>query len=128
MATPRRGLAVRKRLAVAVGYGRLLTAVGPSALDHVLLVVGVLGSIGAGLPFPLMAVLFGELLDQLSSASCADEPPPPSYHDSLSRKVLWTVCAALANFLLLYVSSGAWSLFGERLVRRLRSGYLGVLL
>ncbi|KJZ80046.1 hypothetical protein HIM_00760 [Hirsutella minnesotensis 3608] len=117
-----------KRLAVARGYFRLLVAAKPAAFDYVLLVVGTVGSIGAGVPFPLMSILFGELLDQLNSTSCSSGPPPPNYNAVLSQKVLLTVYAAIANFFLLYLSTGAWSLFGERLVRRLRYGYLRVLL
>ncbi|EQL01639.1 multidrug resistance protein 1 [Ophiocordyceps sinensis CO18] len=125
---PRDHGAVRKCLAVAFGYFTLLTAAEPAAFDYLLLVIGTLGSVAAGVPFPIMSVLFGELLDQLSSASCSSGPTPPSYHDTLSQKVLLTVYVAIANFLLIYLSSGAWSLFGERLVRRLRYGYLRLLL
>lgn len=125
---PRDHGAVRKCLAVAFGYFTLLTAAEPAAFDYLLLVIGTLGSVAAGVPFPIMSVLFGELLDQLSSASCSSGPTPPSYHDTLSQKVFLTVYVAIANFLLIYLSSGAWSLFGERLVRRLRYGYLRLLL
>lgn len=122
------GRAPKRRLTVAFGYFGLLTAAEPAALDYLLLVVGTLSSIAAGVPFPLMSVLFGELLDQLSSTSCSSEPPPSSYDDALVRKVLLTVYVTIANFVLIYISSGAWSLFGERLVRRLRFGYLRLLL
>ncbi|PHH87185.1 hypothetical protein CDD83_9203 [Cordyceps sp. RAO-2017] len=118
----------KKPLAAALGYLGLLTAAGPAALDYALLVVGVLASIAAGVPFPIMSLLFGQLLDQLSEASCSSKPPSASYHAALSQKVLLTVYVTFANFALIYLSTGAWSLFGERLVRRLRYGYLCALL
>ncbi|PFH57388.1 hypothetical protein XA68_15135 [Ophiocordyceps unilateralis] len=130
MASPRQASSASRDpgLAVVAGFLRLLTAAEPAPLDYVLLLVGTFGSILAGLPFPVMFVIFGELLDQVNTASCSDEPVSESYYQSLSTKVLLTVCVAIANFVSIYVSAGAWSLFGERLVRRLRYSYLCVLL
>ncbi|RDA85684.1 hypothetical protein CP532_4639 [Ophiocordyceps camponoti-leonardi (nom. inval.)] len=126
MASPER--TPKRSLAVVLGFFRLLTAADPVPLDYVLLFVATFGSILAGLPFPVMFIIFGELLDQVNTASCSEEPVSESYYQSLSTKVLLTVCVAVANFVFIYVSAGAWSLFGERLVRRLRYNYLRVLL
>ncbi|RDA94771.1 hypothetical protein CP533_6746 [Ophiocordyceps camponoti-saundersi (nom. inval.)] len=126
MASP--GWAPKRSLAVFVGFFRLLTAADPVPLDYVLLFVATFASILAGLPFPVMFIIFGELLDQVNTASCSEGPVPESYFESLSTKVLLTVGVAIANFVSIYVSAGAWSLFGERLVRRLRYNYLRVLL
>ncbi|KAM4054544.1 ABC transporter [Hirsutella rhossiliensis] len=81
---------VKKRLAIAFGYFSPPMAAEPAALDSVLLVIGTLGSIAAGVPSPIMSVFFGELLGQLSSASCSSKPPLPSYDNTLFRKVLLT--------------------------------------
>ncbi|RCI16400.1 hypothetical protein L249_2862 [Ophiocordyceps polyrhachis-furcata BCC 54312] len=126
MASP--GRTSKRSLAVVVGFFRLLTAADPLPLDYVLLFVATFGSILAGLPFPVMFIVFGELLDQVNTASCSEGPVSESYYQSLSTKVLLTVCVAVANFVSIYVSAGAWSLFGERLVRRLRYNYLRILL
>ncbi|PHH69398.1 hypothetical protein CDD80_6777 [Ophiocordyceps camponoti-rufipedis] len=109
---------------IPIGFLRLLTAAHPTSLDYALLLTGTLFSILAGLPFPVMFIIFGDLVDQVNTASCSDGPVPDSYYSSLSTKVLLTVCVAIGNFVSMYISAGAWSLFGERLVRRLRYSYL----
>ncbi|OAQ98250.1 hypothetical protein LLEC1_00776 [Akanthomyces lecanii] len=114
----------------AFGYLRLLVSVNPKPLDYALLAFGVLASLAAGVPFPIMSMIFGQLVDQLNSASCAasEQKPVTSQESAISDKVLLTVYIAIANFILLYVATGAWTVFGERLVRRLRYAYLQSLL
>ncbi len=84
----------------------------------------------AGVPFPIMSMVFGQLVDQLNSASCAasEQQPVHAHEGAIADKVLLTVYIALANFILIYVATGAWTIFGERLVRRLRYAYLESLL
>ena len=43
----------------------------PSRLDYLLLVVGSLATIASGIPFLLLGVLFGQLVDNFSSTSCS---------------------------------------------------------
>ncbi|KAJ4145552.1 hypothetical protein LMH87_004400 [Akanthomyces muscarius] len=123
-------MAVKKRSQSAFGYLRLLVSVNPKPLDYVLLAFGVLASMAAGVPFPIMSLIFGQLVDQLNSASCAasEQKPVNSQESAISDKVLLTVYIAIANFILIYVATGAWTIFGERLVRRLRYAYLQSLL
>ncbi|QPG98942.1 hypothetical protein C2857_000438 [Epichloe festucae Fl1] len=122
-------MTAKKRSQSAFGYIRLLVAVGPKPLDFVLLAFGILASIAAGVPFPIMSVLFGQLVDQLNGASCANgQQSGDSDENAIANKVLFTVYITIANFILIYVASGAWTIFGERLVRRLRYAYLRSLL
>ncbi|KAL8681982.1 MAG: hypothetical protein Q9186_001924 [Xanthomendoza sp. 1 TL-2023] len=66
----------------------------------------------AGVPFPLLGVLFGELVDELNTASCAKsrDQDAGDLQASVNTKVILIV------------------LFGERLVRRMRKNYFRGLL
>jgi len=109
-------------------YFRLLLSSNPEPLDYVLLSVGALVSIAAGIPFPLLGILFGQLVDDLNAASCSESSNPSSISSGVQGKVLLVVYVTIANFVLIYIHTGCWSLLGERLVRRLRRTYLDVLL
>ncbi|KAL8971552.1 MAG: hypothetical protein Q9183_001000 [Haloplaca sp. 2 TL-2023] len=84
----------------------------------------------AGAPFPLLGILFGELVDELNTASCANSQDRPTggLQTSVNKKVILIVYVSIANFFSIYIHTGCWSLFGERLVRRLREDYLRGLL
>ncbi|KAL8871905.1 MAG: hypothetical protein Q9174_002365 [Haloplaca sp. 1 TL-2023] len=112
------------------GYLRLLTRCSPTRLDFFYLVVGTLAALAAGVPFPLLGILFGELVDELNTASCANsqDRPTGSLQASVNQKVILIVYVSIANFFAIYIHTGCWSLFGERLVRRLREDYLQGLL
>lgn len=112
------------------GYFRLLFLTPKdSALDFALIFIGVLAAIGAGIPFPLLGILFGELVDNLNSTSCsASSVDDGSVQAAVNRKLLLVIYVTVANFCLIWVHCGCWSLFGERVVRRLRHRYLSALL
>ncbi|KAI3336947.1 P-loop containing nucleoside triphosphate hydrolase protein [Xylariaceae sp. AK1471] len=114
-------------------YFYLLTYAEPTALDYALLVTGVITSIGAGIPFPILGILFGQLVDDLNGATCAAEGTPSSqsaedYQAAINEKVVLVVVAAVAQFALIYLYSVCWNLFGERLAHRLREKYFRSLL
>ncbi|RDW69258.1 hypothetical protein BP6252_08278 [Coleophoma cylindrospora] len=109
-------------------YFRLLFTSNPEPLDYVLLVVGAITSTAAGVPFPLLFILLGQLVDDLNSASCSASSDPSSITADVAQKVLMVVYVTIANFFLIYIHTGCWSLLGERLVRRLRKSYLDILL
>ncbi|CAN8101243.1 unnamed protein product [Discula destructiva] len=110
------------------GYFRLMTLTPrQSILDTCLLVVGIIASIGAGIPFPLLGILFGELVDQLNSTGCSSSESG-SVQSAVNEKVLDVIWVTIANFCLIWLHCGCWSLFGERLVRKLRYNYLKALL
>ncbi|TGO84642.1 hypothetical protein BPOR_0482g00070 [Botrytis porri] len=88
-------------------YLLLLLSSDPEPLDYVLLVVGFITSIASRVPFPLLGILFGQLVDDLNSTSCSTSSTgSASLTDGVMTKVL----------------------LGEPLVRRLRMRYLDVLL
>ncbi|TRX91813.1 hypothetical protein FHL15_007366 [Xylaria flabelliformis] len=114
-------------------YFHLLNYAEPTAFDYALLIIGTITSIGAGIPFPILGILFGELVDDLNGATCAAEGTPISespedYQAAINQKILLVVAAALAQFALIYLYSVCWNLFGERLAHRLREKYLRSLL
>ncbi|KAI1378416.1 putative ABC multidrug transporter [Hypoxylon crocopeplum] len=111
-------------------YFRLLTYAEPSKVDVALLIVGTVSSIAAGIPFPLLGILFGELLDDLNSATCASQQAisPGEYQAAVNQKVLLVMACALAQFALIYVYIVCWNLFGDRLAHRLRERYFRSLL
>ncbi|KAL8821476.1 MAG: hypothetical protein Q9223_000484 [Gallowayella weberi] len=112
------------------GYLHLLVKSDPDKLDVIFLVVGILAAMAAGVPFPLLGVLFGELVDELNTASCAksQNQDVDNLQASVNTKVLLIVYVSIANFFAIYIHTGCFSLFGERLVRRMREKYFRGLL
>lgn len=82
----------------------------------------------SGLPFPFLGILFGKLVDDLNSSSCDDAPDPARLEHAVRQKVIMVAVIAACNFILIYTYMGCWTLFGERLIRRLRTRYLSALL
>jgi ATP-binding cassette subfamily B (MDR/TAP) protein 1 len=119
-------------------YWRLLVSPGATPKDILLLLGGALAAIAAGAPYPLLGIFFGQLVDSLNSASCNTSSSPGTsgasvsssvgIEDQVREKVLYVIYVAIANFILIYAHTFFFSLFSERLVRRLRLRYLTALL
>ncbi|KAI1273612.1 multidrug/pheromone exporter, ABC superfamily [Xylaria sp. FL0933] len=114
-------------------YFHLLNYAEPTPLDYALLVVGTISSIGAGIPFPILGILFGQLVDDLNGATCAAEgntgsQSPEEYQAAINQKVILVVVAAVAQLALIYIYGVCWNMFGERLAHRLREKYFRSLL
>lgn len=114
----------------AGAYFRLLFSPGYTIVDITLLLAGVICAIGAGIPFPLLAILFGQLIDNVNSASCKSETSSSnaSLSDAVEQKVLYVIYVTIASWCFIYIHVSCWTMFGERLVRRLREKYLRSLL
>ncbi|KAL8942052.1 MAG: hypothetical protein Q9211_001561 [Gyalolechia sp. 1 TL-2023] len=112
------------------GYWTLLFRASPSKLDYLLLIVGTLAAITAGIPFPLLGILFGRLVDDMNSISCnaAQLSTENGLENGIQKKVLLMIYISIGNFTAIYTYTGCWSLFGERLVGRLRRQYFKSLL
>ncbi|KAE8154159.1 ABC multidrug transporter SidT [Aspergillus avenaceus] len=109
------------------GYPRLLLAGNPSKVDLGTLLVGIICSLGAGVPFPLIGILFGQLLDDFNSATCDSSDSSTSdsqYQSDVNGKILYIVYLAIAQFVLIYLHLTCWTLTGARLAQRLREKYL----
>ncbi|PGH19361.1 hypothetical protein AJ80_04001 [Polytolypa hystricis UAMH7299] len=114
----------------ATAYLRLLVYASPSFVDIVLLVVGLVGAIAAGIPFPIMGILFGELVDDLNTASCdaGAVEDGAAYQAAINDKVLIVVYLGIGYFALIYIHTFCWNLSGERLAQRIRELYFKSLL
>jgi ABC-type multidrug transport system fused ATPase/permease subunit len=112
-------------------FPRLLLAGSPSPRDLFTLTAGFLCSIAAGVPFPLIGIFFGELLNDFNAVSCDDPDTSTSdaqYQHDINQKILMIVYLAIAQFVLIYAHLVCWSLYGARLAQRLRERYLESLL
>lgn len=113
------------------GYPSLLLAGNPSKVDVSVLLLGILSAIASGIPFPLIGILFGQLLNDFNAATChspESSSSGPQYQDSINNKILVIVYLAIAQFALIYAHLTCWSLNGARLAQRLRDSYLQNLL
>ncbi|KAM0701021.1 hypothetical protein Q7P35_011382 [Cladosporium inversicolor] len=111
------------------GYYRLLVAGNPSKLELLTLVSGVIFSIAAGVPFPIIGILFGELLDDFNGATCSQgDGTSESYQGDINSKILIIFYLAIAQFVLIYGHLFCWSYGGARLAQRLRESYLSTLM
>lgn len=114
------------------GYPRLLLAGNPSSKDLATLLVGIISAIASGIPFPIIGIIFGQLLNDFNAVTCEESSDSSSsdsesQHDINSR-ILLIVYLAIAQFVLIYAHLSCWSLYGARLAQRLRETYLQNLL
>ncbi len=113
------------------GYPKLLLAGNPSRVDLGTLLLGIISSIASGVPFPLIGIIFGQLLDDFNAATCdtqeSSDSDAGSQHD-INGRILMIVYLAIAQFVLIYCHLFCWTLNGARLAQRLRESYLENLL
>ncbi|KAL2264528.1 hypothetical protein VTJ83DRAFT_7038 [Remersonia thermophila] len=118
------------------GYGRLLFAGKPGTVDLCTLAAAVLFAIASGVPFPLIGIFFGQLLNDFNEVTCAeeeangpvDDAAAAAYQSSVNDKILMIVYLAIAQFIAIYAHLTCWTLYGTRLAQRLREKYLSTLL
>lgn len=103
----------------------MLVYAASTVTDICLMFIGTMCAVAAGIPYPLMAVLFGELVNDLNSASCEvdDVGNAFSYEVAINRRVLKLVYIAIAAFTLTFVHIICWSIVSQRLASRLRNEY-----
>lgn len=113
-------------------YFQLLVYADPTWVDIVLLVIGAISAAAAGVPFPLMGILFGQLVDDLNTASCDAKDTTAAdaarIQDSVDSKVLELTYIGIASFALIYIYIVCWSIFSRRLEARIRDRYFQALL
>ncbi|EAQ85460.1 hypothetical protein CHGG_09474 [Chaetomium globosum CBS 148.51] len=119
------------------GYGRLLLSGNPSRTDLCTLLAAILCAIASGVPFPLIGIFFGQLLNDFNEVTCLEpttnsEALSPSaaatYQSGVNSKILMIVYLAIAQFVTIYAHLTCWTLYGSRLAQRLRERYLATLL
>ncbi|KAI0123173.1 P-loop containing nucleoside triphosphate hydrolase protein [Xylariales sp. AK1849] len=115
-------------------YFELLFAAQPTWVDIFLIVFGTICAAGAGVPFPLMGVLFGQLIDNFNSATCAaqgsdaDAISAFQYESTINDKVIKTAWIGAIALVLIYGHLTCWNIISQRLAQRLRTRYVSALL
>lgn len=110
-------------------YPTLLLSGKPTKVDQGILLLGGLCAIASGIPFPLIGIKFGQLLDDFNTVSCASPDTSGSqYQRNINNNILVIVYLAIAQFVTIYGHLACWSLSGARLAQRLRESYLQNLL
>ncbi|KAL6712231.1 hypothetical protein ACN47E_000108 [Coniothyrium glycines] len=112
------------------GFLHLLFYADPTWLDKCLIIVGAIAAIAAGVPFPLVAIVFGQLVDEFNTATCNVESGSSSTDTmaSITPKILLLVYIAIASFVCVYLHLVCWNLASQRLAQRVRDRYLKNLL
>jgi ABC-type multidrug transport system fused ATPase/permease subunit len=114
----------KESLGKPFSYIRLLFSLDYTKTDVCLIICGVFFSIAAGLPFPLLGIVFGDLINDLNTATCSPSTQTSSdVADSVRQKVLYVIYITIANFCFIYIHCGCWSYISERIARRYRRRY-----
>ncbi|KAG6009892.1 hypothetical protein E4U21_000994 [Claviceps maximensis] len=116
-------------------YFSIYARVHPTKVDVFLFITGLISACASGVPFPILGIIFGQLIDnfndescQVSATSSADHARQAAYQSAVNDKILYVVYLAVAQFVLVYIHLVCWSLGGARLAQRLRERYLQNLL
>ncbi|WYZ42448.1 hypothetical protein EsH8_VI_000147 [Colletotrichum jinshuiense] len=111
-------------------YFQLLFAADPTWLDYILIIFGTITAIAAGVPFPLMGIIFGELVDNMNAATCAaeDNVDAFAYESAINQKVIQTTYVGAIALVLIYSYILSWSIISQRLAQRMRTKYVSALL
>ncbi|KAJ5314286.1 uncharacterized protein N7443_001170 [Penicillium atrosanguineum] len=105
-------------------YTRLLFSLDYTRTDVFLILTGLFFSIAAGIPFPLLGIVFGDLINDLNSATCSTSPSAGSnVADGVRQKVLYVIYITIANFCFIYIHCSCWCYISERIARRYRRRY-----
>ncbi|KAF9895290.1 hypothetical protein FE257_000194 [Aspergillus nanangensis] len=114
------------------GFPTLLLAGNPTNIDIGTLICGTACAIASGVPFPIIGIIFGQLLDDFNGVTCNESSDTGSsdaeYQSDINSKILLIVYLAIAQFVLIYAHLSCWSFTGARLAQRLREKYLQNLL
>ena len=90
------------------------------------MVLGTIAAIAAGVPFPLVGIVFGQLVDNLNTATCDTgvTGSTDDLQDSIDNKVLLLFYLSVATFVCIYTHCVCWSVASQRLGQRVRDHYL----
>ncbi|RID54609.1 hypothetical protein BRARA_G01915 [Brassica rapa] len=91
--------------------------------DVLLMIVGSIGAIGNGLGFPLMTLLFGDLIDTIGRNLFTND-----IVELISKICLKFVYLGLGTFVAAFLQVSCWVITGERQAARIRSLYLKTIL
>ena len=112
------------------GFLHLLFYADPTWLDKLLIGIGCVAATAAGVPFPLIGIVFGQLVDEINDATCINRSGVSSAGEesSITPKILLLVYIAIGCFSCIYIHLVCWNLASQRLAQRIRDRYLRNLL
>uniref|UniRef100_A0A1J3GPL7 ABC transporter B family member 4 n=2 Tax=Noccaea caerulescens TaxID=107243 RepID=A0A1J3GPL7_NOCCA len=93
------------------------------SFDILLMILGTIGSIGNGLGFPIMTILFGDLVDAFGQNVLKS-----NVTDEVSKVALKFVWLGIGTFAAAFLQLSGWMISGERQAARIRSMYLRTIL
>ncbi|CAM9118169.1 unnamed protein product, partial [Heterosigma akashiwo] len=93
------------------------------ALDKLLMLVGSLHAVTAGLGMPAIMLLFGDVMDKLGNSGSMDD-----FRSSVNKICLYFVYVAAGIVYCVFVSSVCWSLAGNAQAVRIRERYAAAVL
>ncbi|CAI7569023.1 unnamed protein product [Penicillium discolor] len=109
-----------KGLKTAFSFIRLLFSLNYTGVDVALVIVGTFFAIVAGVPEPLLGIVFGQLINELNEVACSATVYDAS---SVRTKVLYLIYITIFNFASIYIYAACWALVSERIARRYRKAY-----
>ncbi|RMZ76476.1 hypothetical protein DV738_g4891, partial [Chaetothyriales sp. CBS 135597] len=110
-------------------YLQLLVAAEPTKTDILILLTGTVSAIVSGVPFPIIGIIFGQLLDDFNAATCSVNDQEDSFYQrQVNSNILLMLYLSIAQFVTVYTHLTCFSLGGARLAQRLRESYLKNLL
>ncbi|TKW57652.1 Leptomycin B resistance protein pmd1 [Colletotrichum tanaceti] len=84
-------------------FSQLLFYADPTWIDVALFVVGSITAAAAGVPFLLIGILFGQLIDDMNGATCSEDiGDADAYLAAANKKVLKLVYISIGSFTLIY--------------------------
>lgn len=109
-------------------YISLLFSLDYTKTDVFLIITGTFFGIAAGIPFPLLGIVFGDLINDLNSVNCSASggsggTSAAEVNDKVSTEVLYVVYITIANFCFIYIHTCCWCMVSERIAKRYRRRY-----
>lgn len=99
-----------------------------SASEFAMIAVSAVCSLAAGVIYPLMIIVFGQLVGDLSNTSSASLGEAVGGNSASNKRILYLVYLAIASFGLEWIATAGWQQTGRRIARKVREEYLRALL
>ncbi|XP_050374961.1 ABC transporter B family member 11-like [Argentina anserina] len=93
------------------------------SIDYLLMIVGTISAIGNGLCMPMLAIIFGDLIDSFTETGTNKRVA-----NAVSKVALEYVYLALGTAAAAFLQMSCWMVTGERQAARIRSLYLKTIL
>jgi ATP-binding cassette subfamily B (MDR/TAP) protein 1 len=99
-----------------------------SAAEFAMVAISTVCSVAAGVIYPLMIIVFGQLVGDLSSNSVATIGESVGGNSASNQRILYLVYLAIASFGLEWIATAGWQQTGRRISRKVREEYLRALM